>query len=456
MFIAMEWYYFMALPILLLVVWTAFFRLDAVLFFVVACTPLSINLMDTEFGGIGLYLPTEPILLGIVILFFFRLITGKSIDRRIFTHPVSLLIYVYLTWTFITSISSEYPLVSFKFLATRLWFIIPMYFIGVHLFSNKEHIKKYFMLYLFPLLAVIIYTFIRHAELGFSKQAGHWVMDPFFKDHTVYGAVLAMFFPVLAGLLLLRTRSNLLKALLYLGMLILVVGIIFSYTRAAWVSIAAAIALLALMLAKFRLHTILVGALALSALFWITKDDILIAMEKNDQDSSDNFIEHVESISNVSSDASNLERLNRWDAALSMFEERPILGWGPGTYQFAYAPFQLSQSETVISTNNADAGNAHSEYLGPLAEQGVFGMLLFLALFWAVARLGFKLFRETRSKEMRILGVSAFLGLFTYFVHGILNNYLDSDKASIPFWGFIAVMVAIDLYHKESTESTAQ
>jgi hypothetical protein len=57
---------------------------------------------------------------------------------------------------------------------------------------------------------------------------------------------------------------------------------------------------------------------------------------------------------------------------------------------------------------------------------------------------------------MRILGVSAFLGLFTYFIHGILNNYLDSDKASIPFWGFIAVMVAIDLYHKESTETTTQ
>ena len=33
----------------------------------------------------------------------------------------------------------------------------------------------------------------------------------------------------------------------------------------------------------------------------------------------------------------------------------------------------------------------------------------------------------------------------TYFVHGVLNNYLDTDKASAPFWGFLAVLVVWDL-----------
>ena len=58
-----------------------------------------------------------------------------------------------------------------------------------------------------------------------------------------------------------------------------------------------------------------------------------------------------------------------------MFVERPIAGWGPGTYQFEYAPFQTAELRTQISTNNADLGNAHSEYLGPLAEQGLFGFI---------------------------------------------------------------------------------
>ena len=38
------------------------------------------------------------------------------------------------------------------------------------------------------------------------------------------------------------------------------------------------------------------------------------------------------------------------------------------------------------------------------------------------------------------------LGLVTYFTHGVLNNYLDTDKASVPVWGFIAIIVAIDIY----------
>ena len=43
--------------------------------------------------------------------------------------------------------------------------------------------------------------------------------------------------------------------------------------------------------------------------------------------------------------------------------------------------------------------------------------------------------------------MALFLGLVTYFTHGMLNNFLDTDKASAPFWGFIAILVAYDVYH---------
>jgi O-antigen ligase len=184
----------------------------------------------------------------------------------------------------------------------------------------------------------------------------------------------------------------------------------------------------------------------------VAQDALLITLQRNDQDSSDDLAEHVESISNVSSDASNLERLNRWNCALAMFSERPLTGWGPGTYQFLYAPFQRSGDRTIISTNNADGGNAHSEYLGPLAEQGVPGTLIVLTLLGWVLHLGFKLQRTLHSARDRRLAMGAFLGLMTYFVHGVLNNYLDTDKASAPFWGMIAILVVFDL-RSRSTDS---
>ena len=31
----------------------------------------------------------------------------------------------------------------------------------------------------------------------------------------------------------------------------------------------------------------------------------------------------------------------------------------------------------------------------------------------------------------------------TYFSHGVLNNYLDTDKAAIPIWGLISIFITI-------------
>ncbi len=453
-----EQFWVSAIPLAVLIIWAAFFKLDILYLFIVFCTPASLSLSAIDVGGGGLYLPTEPLLFGVLLVFIFKLLSGNSIDRRIYKHPISIVIYVYLIWLFITSVTSEMPLVSFKFLLSKMWFIVPAFFVGAHIFKNPENIKRYFLLYLFPLFAVIIYTLIHHASYGFDKDAGHWVMDPFFKDHTSYGAVLAMYFPILIGLLSLKKMSALLRMVLILGFVILSVGLIFSFTRAAWVSLVVAAALMVLMFLKVRLRTLIGVFLVMGAIVWAGQDDILIMLEKNKQDSSDDLTEHVESMSNVSSDASNLERLNRWNCAFELFYERPFVGWGPGTYQFVYAPFQRSSDLTIISTNNADGGNAHSEYFGPLAEQGLPGTIIFVVLVIAVCQLGFRLFYTLENREMLTYVLICTLGLFTYFVHGTLNNYLDTDKASIPFWGFIGVLVAIDVFHnpkKESKELTA-
>ena len=189
----------------------------------------------------------------------------------------------------------------------------------------------------------------------------------------------------------------------------------------------------------------LLGLVVIVLLF--NQDKLLSKLEKNTQDSSDNLQEHVESISNISSDASNLERLNRWNCALRMFMERPIFGWGPGTYSFQYAPFQKAEERTIISTNNGDGGNAHSEYLGPLCEQGFIGTVSFISIIFSVVFLAFRLYYNSKNNEVRLLTIVCFLGFFTYVVHGFLNNFLDTDKASVPFWGFISIMVALEIYH---------
>ena len=83
-------------------------------------------------------------------------------------------------------------------------------------------------------------------------------------------------------------------------------------------------------------------------------------------------------------------------------------------------------------------------------------MLAFLAIVVAITILSFNLYYRLEDKELRIIVLSIYLGLVTYFIHGGMNNFLDTDKAAVPFWGFIGMLVAIDLrYGKKKAEVPA-
>jgi O-antigen ligase len=215
-------------------------------------------------------------------------------------------------------------------------------------------------------------------------------------------------------------------------------------------------AILVLVLVKLhiRFRWIALSTIAILTIFFTFKIEILEKLEKNKQDASANFIEHIQSISNISSDASNLERINRWQAALRMFSEKPLLGWGPGTYQFEYAPFQRANEKTVISTNLGDRGNAHSEYIGPLAESGFLGLLSMLFIVITVVYTGLNVYKNASNAQTRVIALSATLGLITYFVHGLMNSFLNTDKASVPFWGLVAIIVALDLYYSSGEQES--
>jgi O-antigen ligase len=423
-----------------------FYSLDKILLIIAFCTPVAINVLDPQLG-VGLSLPTEPLMAGVLALFILKMFYSNDYDRGILKHPLTIFIIISLAWMFITSLTSQIPIVSLKALTARLWFVIPFYFLGVLLFRKISNIRLFIWLYAIPLVGVIIYTTYNHYLWGFSEITGHWVMEPFYNDHTAYGAILAFFIPVFVGFSFTKTYTKTMRFFSFVVLAILVVALILSYSRAAWVSLAFAIIVYLIIALKIKMKWILVPFGILLCFFFLFQNDIWEKLEKNKQGTSANFLEHVQSISNVTTDDSNLERLNRWASALRMFKERPMLGFGPGTYQFEYAPFQRFSEKTRISTNAGDKGNAHSEYIGPLAESGVLGMVWVISILICVVLTGLRVYKRTDSKEIRMLSLSVLLGLITYYFHGTMNDFLDTDKASVPFWGFIAILVALDLYY---------
>ncbi len=333
-----------------------------------------------------------------------------------------------------------------------MWFIIAFYFLGTQLFKNPKNIDSFIGLYTSALLIVITYTIYRLSGYGLNNQhASNFVVQPFFGDHTSYGAILVMFLFPLIGFLFRKNFSLITKTILWLVLFYISFAIILSYTRAAWLSLIAAVALWGILKLKIKFKIILLVIASAFIVVFVFKNQILYQLEGNNIESSGNFSEHIESMANISTDASNLERINRWKCAIRMFREKPFWGWGPGTYMFQYAPFQFSYEKTFISTNYGNMGNAHSEYLGPLAESGVLGTVSFLLIVILVFTTGIRVYKTAYTKKNRILALTILLALSSYFAHGLLNNFLDTDKASVPFWGFIGILVAMDVYYKKRT-----
>lgn len=410
-------------------------------------TPLSVNI-EQYTDGFGLFLPTEPILFGFLLLFLAYQTRQNQLPPQLWRHPIIWAVSFYLFWVFITSITSSHPTVSFKFLLARLWFIVPLLFFGTRIFSRIVNIKRFIWLFSLAMCLTIVYTVTVHATYGFGEKEGHWVMWPFFKDHTIYGSTVAFSIPLIFGLYFSKKHTPLIQGLLLTLMTISVVGLYFSYTRAAWLSIFAALFVLAVIKLRIKFSLLLSVALVLGTTLFFTWDKIQMELERNKYEhTTEEFGEKLKSATNVTTDASNLERLNRWSSAIEMFKHRPIFGFGPGTYAFEYAQFQEPENLTIISTNFGDMGNAHSEYLGPLSEMGFLGLLSILAIVAAIFYKSILLYYRwpEEDKEIRTLLLAMILSLVTYFVHGVLNNYLDTDKAAVPIWSFCAVFIALEI-----------
>lgn len=443
-------YLFNMLPFALLILALAIFDIEKIMYLMVFSTPLAISLKELGYAdGLNLSLPSEPLMIGITIIYLLNEIQSGITDKRIAKHPITIILFIQLAWILITTLTSQMPIISIKFILARIWFITSCYFICTELFKKKKTIIYHLLFYSVALAIVAIITTIKHSAYAFDEKIADWIVSPFYNDHTAYGAALAMYIPVMCGILFMNHISKIIKLICLILLIIFIVSIIISFARAGWLSLVVSIGVLITLLFKIKFRTILMTIIVGVILFLSFQTEILIVLGRNNTDSDGDFAANVESMSNISTDASNLERLNRWSCALQMFEEKPFLGFGPGTYQFLYAPYQKSSQKTIISTNFGDKGNAHSEYLGPLCEQGFIGASIVIVLVISVMFLGYRLAYTVKDKALKILTISILMGMSTYFVHGFLNNFLDTDKASVPFWGFLAILVCIDVYYKD-------
>ncbi len=442
-----DFYYLSLIPLAGLVLLLFVTRFETGLLCMALFTPFAINM--ALMPKMELSMPVEPMMILFTLMFFFRVLATRSYDLRLLRHPVTLCLLASMVWMLFTTCTSQLPFVSFKYWLARLWFVVPFFFAAAQIFRDKRRIRQFFWCYAIGLIAVILIATAKTLGNFSDLQTLHRVMKPFYNDHTAYGCVIALFIPAAFYFIFSRNSKGWGRLLSLAIMALLVVGLFFSYCRAAWLSVLGAIGVYVLvrMGMKVKWMVLLFGVAV--GVFFVYQSDVLYKLGKNHQDSSYDLAGQIKSISNISTDASNLERLNRWASAVRMWKESPVVGCGPGTYQFLYASYQRSYQLSTISTNAGNLGNAHSEYIGPMTEQGVPGVALVIALFMTTFATGVRVYRTARDRQVANMALAFTLSLLTYYIHGVFNNFLDTDKLSVPFWAFTAVVVALDVYSEK-------
>lgn len=444
--------YFLLLPFAIYIVMLSIFRMELMALFCAFITPLSINLNKTSLG-IGISLPADPLMFGLFLLFWFKILIDGGLDKRMLRHPVTILILLHLAWMLITTLTSSMFVVSVKSTLARMCYVTVSYFMMLYIFQNFHNIKRFLWLYMSTLLAVIAFTLYNHYLWAWTEEGAHIAMVPFYNDHTAYAAAIAFFIPITISFISNKNDSIYKRSFSALVLLVIGIAIVLSYTRASWVGLLAAFVCWLGYVVRIKTALVYGMAAAVVLLFILFRAQLFMELEKNDKTSSTDIKDHVESIGNVSNDASNIERLNRWSSAIRMFADKPVFGFGPGTFMFQYAPYQKFSERSIISTNFGTVGGSHSEYLGPLAEEGLIGSLLKILIIATTIVTASRIYKREERGVVRSLTKALLLGLITYYVHGVLNFFLDTDKLSVLFWGFTAAIVSIDLFHSKKREA---
>jgi O-antigen ligase len=96
------------------------------------------------------------------------------------------------------------------------------------------------------------------------------------------------------------------------------------------------------------------------------------------------------------SELSSGGRIQFWEVALKAFGEKPLLGHGAGTYQFSWN--ELRPLDMPVK-------DAHSLYLQPLAELGILGGVLVVAMVLFLLGVGFWTWRAASGRQRELYGV---------------------------------------------------
>jgi O-antigen ligase len=149
-----------------------------------------------------------------------------------------------------------------------------------------------------------------------------------------------------------------------------------------------------------------------------------------------------EGSSEATFDNSTMERMIIWQDAFELAKSYPLRGTGFDTYRLLHRSLGF--------------GDTHNFYLKVLLEEGLLGFLIFVALLWKMFRLGFDLFRDSSNPFYSTLGLGFAACMVGVAVVNIFGDRWSYQQVNADVWILFGLVCRARLLSTESETETVE
>jgi len=129
-----------------------------------------------------------------------------------------------------------------------------------------------------------------------------------------------------------------------------------------------------------------------------------------------------------------------WKGSIPLIEHNWLLGWGPETMIYVYAPYYPSGLGHIERSNAAPDRN-HDLWLDFLVFSGVLGLAAWLAILGSVAAVLYRLLRRTASRRVTLLCAAIIAAVLAHLVEGSVGIPIVSTLMIL--WTLFGVLAAV-------------
>lgn len=305
-----------------------------------------------------------------------------------------------------------------KFLEMCIYRVAPFFMVTLFL-KNTKWIKNIFWIFI---AATSIDSLVAVGQVLFGYGSRGWG----FGGNTLnLASLLCVLMPILLIIIIDERFSSKSKNICKVAILCCLAGLLAGKSRGAWLTLAImlpAVSYIYILKSKKVLVGFLISLVLIGGFFA----------------TSDTFKHRLESITNVTTDMSNVERLNMWQGAINMAFDHPVLGVGLGefenNYDNSYKPYGAKNSI-----------HCHNNILQILAESGLVGLFGFLYLACYIFFKNFNEWRKTKNPYSLMLW-GAWLGFMGFGMFDLTMDHSAVTKAMWFLFGCILVFKNKDYY----------